>query len=81
MGQFHVHVDAVGGHGCQREVKDGETVTGCGQPSCPDCITRDYVGKLKASGASVSEATLTHWPGQPSEVRDNLLTGHRRGSF
>lgn len=81
MGQFVVRVDAVGGHGCQREIGDGETVTGCGQSSCPDCITRQYVGHLKASGTTFTEASLTHWPGQPGEVRDDLLTGKRSGSF
>jgi hypothetical protein len=91
MGTFRVEVQAVGGHGCQRELKDGATVPGCGQPGCPDCITREYVAKLKASGASfwtesadpntAGYAKLTHWPGQTSEVRDNLLTGVRSGSF
>lgn len=91
MGTFRVEVQAVGGHGCQREVKDGGVVTGCGQPSCPDCITREYVAKLKATGTSFSfgstdpnhssYAKLTHWPGQEIAVVDDLLTGVRTGSF
>ena len=90
MGTFRVEVQAVGGHGCQRELRDGAVVAGCGQPGCPDCITREYVAKLKASGASFWESTdpnntgyarLTHWPGQTSEVKDDLLTGVRSGSF
>ncbi len=80
MGQFRVEVIAVGGHGCQREVKDGGIVTGCGQATCPDCVTREYVAKMRASN-SVEKAELTHWPGTPGEVRDNLLTGVRTGSF
>lgn len=81
MGQFVVHVDAVGNHGCQREVKDGEVVAGCGQPGCTDCVTRRYLADLKATSATVSTATITHWPGSESEVRDDLLTGLRSGSF
>lgn len=81
MGDFSIEVRAVGGHGCQRDLKSGATVGDCGNPSCPDCIARRFVAELKKSGQSVSQATLTHWPGQDSEVRDNLLTGIRRGSF
>ncbi len=81
MGQFIVKVDAVGNHGCQREVKDGGAVIGCERPGCTDCVTREFVRRLKRMGATVAEATITHWPGQASEVRDDLLTGKRTGSF
>lgn len=94
MGDFRVTVDAVGGHGCQREIKDGGTVGGCGGSSCPDCITAEYIAKMARSGCNVKSATLVHWPGQPSEVVDvfdasySALHGEaaraprlRRGSF
>jgi hypothetical protein len=82
MGQFRVEVTAVGGHGCQRNIKDGENVQNfCGSPACPDCEAREFVRKLKRTGASVEKAELVHWPGQTSEVRDDLLTGVRKGSF
>jgi hypothetical protein len=81
MGTFLVTVEAVGGHGCQREYGHGQAVLGCDRPNCPDCITREYVRRLKRSGATVNIATLKHWPGQESEVVDNLLTGIREGSF
>ena len=85
MGTFNLRVTAVGNHGCQRELKDGATVEQCGDPRCPDCIARRFVEELKASGTSFgygdSEAKLTHWPGQPSEVQDDLLTKVRKGSF
>jgi hypothetical protein len=81
MGQFTVHVDAVGNHGCQRDKKDGETVVGCEQSHCTDCITREYVRRLKRSGAIMAAAVITHWPGTESEVCDDLLTGKRDGSF
>jgi hypothetical protein len=82
MGQFIVAVDAVGNHGCQREIKDGGTVIGCERPQCTDCITREYVRRLKRSGATMTTATIVHWPTQPNHsVTDDLLTGLRTGSF
>ena len=93
MGTFRVEVQAVGNHGCQREVKSGEIVSGCGQPGCVDCLTRDYVQKLRNSGAFFHApdadpqpnvdgyARLTHWPGQEDSVVDDLLTGTRSGNF
>lgn len=90
MGDYTIRIHAVGGHGCQREVKHGGTLKeDCGSPNCPDCMTRRFVNQLKTSGNHVKVAHLTHWPaeletysGQDlSEVRDNLLTNVRRGSF
>jgi hypothetical protein len=81
MGQFKVEVVAVGGHGCQREKRDGEDVADCGEPSCPDCIARRFVNELTTKGSNVESATLTHWPGQPSQVVDDLKSGKRAGSF
>lgn len=87
MGDFITRVLAVGGHGCQREKKSGEIVEGCGQSYCPDCIFRNYVKALKASGADVKVASITHWPAElphynnQGEVQDDVLTGKRRGSF
>lgn len=81
MGEFRVTVTAVGGHGCQRQYGDGEHVVGCERPGCPDCITREYVRRLKRSGATVSAAEILHWPREVGQVRDDLLTGERRGTF
>jgi hypothetical protein len=81
VGMFTLELEAVGGHGCQRELKDQASVESCGWAGCPDCILREAVAKLKASGASVSKAILRHWPGSNTEVSDNLLTKVRRGSF
>ncbi len=81
MGRFRIEITAVGGHGCQRELKDGAQVPGCGQPTCPDCQARALVASLQRTGNSVQQATLTHWPGDPHEVVDDLLTGVRKGSF
>lgn len=81
MGQFNVNVTAVGGHGCQREIKDGQEVKGCGQSNCPDCIARDFYKKLCEIGCSVESATLIHWPGTSTEVVDDLITRIRKGNF
>ena len=90
MGTFRVEVQCVGGHGCCREIKDGGTVAGCGHESCVDCITREFVSKLKKAGAYFypnpdpnhdGYARITHWPGDKSTVIDDLLTGIRKGNF
>jgi hypothetical protein len=87
MGDFRVTVEALGGHGCQREKGDGETVIGCDLPGCPDCMAREFVRRLKRSGATVKLAEIRHWPADmpgysaDGEVRDDLLTGARTGAF
>lgn len=81
MGQFRVVVTAVGGHGCQREVKDGGVVYGCWKMGCPDCETRRYLEALKRGPSSIENATLTHWPGTTTQVVDDLVTKVRKGSF
>ena len=81
MGQFLVAIDAVGNHGCEREIKDGKAVIGCEKPHCTDCMVRELVRRLKRSGATVAEATITHWPQQEVPIVDDLLTGIRKGSF
>ena len=72
MGQYKIEITAVGGHGCQRELKDGETVYGCGRMDCPDCITAKFVADLARAQNNIESATLTHWPGSPSEVVDTF---------
>lgn len=74
MGTFNVDVTAVGNHYCQRELRDGATVDGCGDPNCPDCIARAFVAELQRTGANVGSAKLTHWPGASHQVQDDLLT-------
>ena len=81
MGNFNIEIKAVGGHGCDRDVKDGEEVRGCGQMSCPDCLAREFVAQLRRNGCSVASATLTHWPGEEHTITDDLLTRKRSGSF
>ena len=89
MGDFRITIEAVGGHGCGREAKDGEVVTRCGQPHCPDCKAAAFVADLKV-GNSVAKAIIEHWPvpGAAGTTRtegagpiDDLLTGTRQGKF
>jgi hypothetical protein len=81
VGTFVVNVKAVGGHGCQRGIRDGDEALGCGEDTCPDCTARRFVADLRRKGNSIVEATLTHWPGEPGAVVDDLVTGKRKGSF
>jgi len=92
MGNFRIEIDGIGGHGCQREIKDGGKVEGCGRPFCPDCIARKFVAELRAAGVftmncpapdgvTCPRAIFTHWPGAEGSVQDDLLTGIRKGSF
>lgn len=82
MGLYRVEIEAMGGHGCQREIKDGGEVYGCGSFGCPDCNVRRFVNILRLLlGNTVSKAVLTHWPGEASQVQDDLLTRKRTGSF
>jgi hypothetical protein len=36
---------------------------------------------MEAAGAQVESAKIVHWPGQESEVTDDLKTGVRTGNF
>lgn len=90
MGDYRITIEAVGGHGCGREAKDGDVVTRCGSPSCPDCNAIALVQELGRTGNTVSLAKLEHWPvpgaagctrtEKPGPV-DDLIAGTRAGSF
>lgn len=62
MGDFRIVIEAMGGHGCQREAKQGEAFVGCGHENCPDCMARVFVDQLKVRGFQIFKATFTHWP-------------------
>lgn len=82
MGTFRIEITAVGGHGDAREVGDGGTLPVDDYPAgSVDKVAFDAVAALQAAGAQVESATLTHWPDQPGEVVDDLITRHRQGSF
>lgn len=74
MGQFRITVTAQGGHGCEREVKDGEVSFGCHRQGCPDCeAMRSIEDFLKHSGATFVTASLTHFPDTSGEVVDQFV--------
>lgn len=81
MGQYQIEIIAVGTHGCSRQTKDGDPVYGCRHMDCPDCQAREFIRQLISRGSSVEAATFTHWPGQSSEVKDDLVTTKRSGNF
>lgn len=85
MGQFRLEVSAVGSHGCDRHAKPGDAVGHiCPEsgPFCPDCFAYRFVKGMLDAGYMVESAKLTHWPGTPTEVVDDLASGKRvRGAF
>lgn len=85
MGQHRIEITMLGGHGCDRDAREGEPRTFCGAPSCPDCAARQFVERFQRAGCFGSQgtgATITHWPGDPTEVVDDLVAGKRiRGQF
>lgn len=82
MGDYRLRVFAVGGHGCDREALEGESIAYKPDCTCPDCLFKQFVEKLKTSGNSVSLAQETHWPGTDQEIVDDVLNSRRlRGQF
>lgn len=82
MGNFRITIEAVGGHGCQREKGDGEELGFCEYPGCVDCTARRFVHDFSGK-AHVDSAKLEHWPNQdpPGPVDDLKPGGKRSGSF
>lgn len=82
MGTFRIVIEAVGGHGQDREKKDGEVVDfNAGGLNTPDSLLKTFVMTLAQTDVMVNTATITHWPEQECSVTDDLLTGKRHGNF
>lgn len=89
MGDFRIIVNAIGGHGQDRDKKNGEIVD-FGE-NTPEAIAKEFIEKLKASGVNVEDASVVHWPvdnyggqlknGRTNQIVDDLVTGKRTGSF
>lgn len=65
MGNFRIVIDAVGGHGQDREKKDGEVVDFTGgrtDGNTPEAIAQRAVAEIKAAGTNVLSAKVYHWP-------------------
>lgn len=80
MGNFKIEIEAVGGHGYAREVKEGEPIRFDSSSNDPDNITKVFVDQLRGNN-NVLSAKLVHWP-DTTPIVDNLLTGYREfGDF
>ena len=68
MGDFRIIIDATGGHGQDRDKKDGEKVdfTKSGDNyhsgQTPEAIAQTFIAALKGSGCKVQSAKVVHWP-------------------
>jgi hypothetical protein len=83
MGNFKIVIDAVGGHGDNREVGPGGDLT-FSEHGSPDKTAYEFVQSLKTKGwfQNGGSAVLVHWPGEKGQVVDDLLNGKRKyGSF
>lgn len=90
MGDFRIIIDAVGGHGQDRDKKDGEVVDfSVDSEDSPEAIASRCVKELQDKGVSVTGAKVVHWPADNypdqreagGEIVDDLLTGIRKGHF
>lgn len=87
MGNFKIEIEAVGGHGDFREVKQGEALpvypedeNGTKMNGSPDHMARGFVTAFAKSN-NVLSAKLIHWP-DTTPIVDDLKTGIREhGDF
>lgn len=81
MGNFKIEIEAVGGHGTQRETLQGGTIDySKAHENDVDRLAKDFVDGYKAH-ASVISAKIVHWP-DTTPIVDNLLSGMREhGDF
>ena len=81
MGAFRIVIEGVGAHGDDRSAKEGEAIA-FGAYVTPDVIAKECVDDLRTIGVSDLKATLTHWPGETTEVIDDLVNMVRvKGRF
>lgn len=90
MGDFRIVIDAVGGHGLDRDKENGEIVDFQKEgPNSPEALAVEFVKLLHSKGVSINGAKVIHWPhdNYPDQrdaskvLSDDLLTGVRTGSF
>jgi len=92
MGDFRIVIEAVGGHGQDRDKKTGDVVDfSLGGPSCPEALALKFIEAMKEAGMGPTSAYIVHWPldnyggqlknNRSSQIMDDLLTGKRNGSF
>lgn len=77
MGNFKIEIEAVGGHGTQRDVKQGEVIDYAkSHPSEPDAMAAEFVKQMTVAGMPPVRAKLIHWP-DSSPIVDDLVSGKR----
>ena len=82
MGAFRIVIEGVGAHGDDRSAAPGDVIAipPTGAFPTPDQVARDAVERLR--GCHGLAATLTHWPGETTEVIDDLVAMVRvKGKF
>ena len=81
MGNFKIEIEAVGGHGVLRDVKQGEVIDYAkAGASEPDVLAKRFVEEFGKTN-NVLSAKLTHWP-DTTPIIDDLKTGVREhGDF
>jgi len=91
MGDFRIVIDTVGGHGQDRDKKDGEVVD-FGE-NTPEGYFKKCIEEAISNGiiSSDTKAKVIHWPldnyggqlenNRSSQIVDDLLTCKRTGSF
>jgi len=77
MGRFRIIIDAVGGHGCERQLGEGKEVFGCSNLNCPDCRVREFVKDFKAHNNNVELALIIHWPDRPVDSPTDYQDGFK----
>lgn len=95
MGDFRIVIDAIGGHGQDREKKDGEVVDFYkGGNYTPEAMAKFFIEFVtRWNLVSDVKAKIIHWPadnyGGPEkngrdpekQIEDDLITGIRKGNF
>ncbi len=83
MGNYRIIINGVGGHGVDREPKEGESVNFYKEGNTsPDAIAKQFVEILRFYNPTVDSAVLIHWPESEGEVTDDLLNSKRlKGNF
>lgn len=92
MGDFRIVIEAVGGHGQDRDKKTGDIVDfSIGGQNCPEALALKFIETMKEQGMTPNQAYIIHWPldnyggqlknNRNSQIVDDLLTGKRNGSF
>ena len=74
MGAFRIVIEGVGAHGDDRSAKEGEAIAipPLGAFPTPDQLAVEAM-RLFVGRVTDLKATLTHWPGETTEVVDDLV--------